>query len=127
MTAALLRRREIRALTDALPKGQWLRLPQILDGLSEPKPSRGYVAVELTNMHEAKMLKRRGTQRRYEYRSGPEPVIDRRELLKGKKRKAPGGAMGFRELARLAESDPRAFEEHTRNDGAAWGQRGEST
>lgn len=122
MTAPLVMRRQIRAITDALPKDEWLRLPQILDALPEPKPSRGYLAVELTNMRLAKMLKRRGTNKRYEYRSGPKPVIDRRELLKGKKRKAPGGAMGFRELARLAETDPKAFEEHTRNDGAAWGK-----
>lgn len=95
-------RDNVRAITDALPKGEWLRVRAIFDRLPEPKPSFSALCVTVSQMAEDDMLDRRGEKKRYEYRSGPEAVRDRRHENRGTLR----FRMGFRALARLETENP---------------------
>jgi hypothetical protein len=119
MAIDLKTRTTIRSITDALPDGVWLKPAGIYQRMPVPRLDMPALRVELSRMSRRDELSRRGKRNGYEYRSGAKPVFDSRTLRKGTK-KEPGGAMGFRELARLAETDPAAFAAHTRNDGPEW-------
>lgn len=90
-------RPKLRAITDALPDGQWIRYAGIFAALPEPKPPRAHVTVELRNMVDSKLLKRRGKRRLYEYRSTANPLIDKRTV---KKSQAERSFVGHMELGR---------------------------
>jgi hypothetical protein len=93
----------IRKITDALPKGRWIRAAAIADKL--PEENRNSVISVLMRMERRGELKRRGTAKNYEYRSGDTPVTSR----KSQKAPRPPERMGFAALARLEREDPKAY------------------
>lgn len=115
MNADLTLRKNIRAITDALGADEWIRFAAIRAGLPEPQPSKAKLAPEVTLMERACMLVRRGTRCKYEYRSGPVEVIDRRAARKGLSTRNTS-LLGFRELARLFDENPAEFARVTQGD-----------
>lgn len=103
-------REKIRRITDGLKDDAWIRFLAIYDRLPSPKPPKPYLSVELTTMHRAGMLKRRGRKHLYEYRSGRKPAIDRRALRKGKPQPHKSSLIGFAELARIEREDPTRYQ-----------------
>lgn len=101
-------RQRIRAVTDALAEGEWLRVGQIAARVEGSTYST--IQVNVTAMHRAGQLRRRGKRPNCEYRSGPTPVVD---LRLGRPLRT---SVGFAELARLHDEDPQEFARLTRND-----------
>lgn len=96
-------KQRIRAVTDAAP-GEYRSVASIYAALSEPKPGIDTVAVIVHEMHDDKILVRRGKRRHYEYRSSARPYV---APVIGRK---PGGRrLGFMGLARLERTDPEAY------------------
>lgn len=113
-------RRTIRGILETLPDGRWMRMAAIYDRLPEPRPPKPYLSVELTAMTRAEMVMRRGESKSFEYRAGPAAVVDRRALRKGVK-KEPAANLGFRELARLEQTDPEAYARIVARDPLSFG------
>lgn len=106
-------RHDVRAVTDALPVGEWTRIDSIYAALPEPKPSYESLPGLLKSMTALGMLERRGERGRknapgYEYRSGPQPVTDLRNERRGK-RMEHTKQLGFMALARLEREDPAEY------------------
>lgn len=105
-------RHRIRAVTDALVKGQWLTLKRLHANMSEDQPSLHAVSTIVSEMVADGYLRRRGERYRYEYRSGPKKIVDRRTLNRGPAPRPLGNCA----LARLQRTDPKAFARMTKHD-----------
>lgn len=96
-------KQRIRYLTDGLRAGCWLSFADIRERLpGEPYDS---IATALGQMYRSEQLRRRGSRKCFEYRSGRRPVVAKK---RGRAAKAPE-QRGFMALARLRESDPAAY------------------
>lgn len=108
-------RERIRVVTDGLAADAWLKLGEIREALPEPQPHPSTMAVTVHKMVQNDHLMRRGTYGLYEYRSGPKPIVDGRDALKGKRRREHKH-LGSVALCRLMESNPAEFERLTADD-----------
>lgn len=101
-------RDRIRAVTDALPAGEWLALAELVKRI--PEATRASICTTLTKMYRAEELRRRGNPPRCEYRSGSKAIV-----AKTLGRPVRSSA-GFAELARLRDTDPKEYARLTRSD-----------
>jgi hypothetical protein len=115
VSADLTQRKNVRVIVDTLKPGEWLKFSDIYARMPTPRLQRDATYVLMRDMVDAKQLDRRGKPKSFEYRSGSQPVIDRRTLRKGQ-HMPHRGRLGFCALARLRENDPEAYRREIARD-----------